>query len=33
MNRMDLLEKVNIKDPNLFRDEFPSLINPAKLPK
>jgi len=30
---MDLLEKVNMKDPNLFRDEFPQLINPAKLPK
>jgi hypothetical protein len=32
MNRLDLVEKINMKDPNLFRDEFP-LINAAQLPK
>ena len=32
MNRLDLLEKVNAKDPNSFRGEF-QLIDPARLPK
>lgn len=33
MNKLDWLEKVNSKDPNLFRSDFPGLINPAQLPK
>jgi hypothetical protein len=33
MNRMDLLDKVNSKDPNLFRSEFPGLIDPSRMPK
>lgn len=33
MNRLDLLEKVDIKDPNLFRSDFPGLIDPARMPK
>ena len=33
MNRLDLLELVNNRDPNLFRGEFPDLIDPARMPK
>ena len=32
MNRLDLVELVNAKDPNGFRGEF-QLIDPARLPK
>jgi hypothetical protein len=32
MNRLDLVEKANMKDPNLFRDEF-MLMDPANIPK
>ena len=32
MNRLDLVEKMNFNDPNLFRDEF-NLIIPDNLPK
>ena len=32
MNRTDLLEKINNKDPNAFRGEF-NLIDPVKLPR
>jgi hypothetical protein len=33
MNRLDLLEKINDKDPNSFRGEFPGLLDPTRLPK
>ncbi len=33
MNRLDLVEKMNYKDPNMYRNEFPNLINPALIPK
>ena len=32
MSRLDLIEKLNMKDPNMFRGEF-QLIDPAKLPQ
>jgi hypothetical protein len=30
MNRFDLLEKLELRDPQLFKDEF-MLIDPTKL--
>ena len=30
---MDLLQKIEAKNPNLLRDEFPDLIDPAHMPK
>lgn len=33
MNRLDLVEKINDKDPNLFRAEFPQLVDPSRMPK
>lgn len=32
MNRFDLVEKINLRDPNAFRDEF-QLIDLNNLPK
>ncbi len=32
MNRMDLLEKMELRDPSLFKDEF-NLIDPSKMPE
>ena len=32
MGRLDLVEKMNFKDPNMFRDDF-NLIDPTQLPK
>jgi hypothetical protein len=32
MNRMDLAEKANLRDPNAFRDEF-NLIDKNNLPR
>jgi Flp pilus assembly protein TadD len=32
MNRMDAVEKLNLKDPNVFRSEFP-MITRDQLPK
>jgi hypothetical protein len=31
MNRMDLLEKLEMRDPFMFKDEF-KLIDPHKMP-
>jgi hypothetical protein len=31
MNRLDLVEKMNYKDPTLFRDEF-NVLSPGQLP-
>ena len=33
MNRLDLVEKMNFKDPSSFRDEFMILPGPDALPK
>lgn len=33
MNRLDLVEKINFKNPLLFKDEYPGLVTPDQLPK
>ena len=34
MNRMELVEKMNYKDPNAYRGDFPGLLpSPDALPK
>ena len=30
---LELLDKVNAKDPNLFRADYPGLIDPARMPQ
>ena len=32
-DRFDLLERLEAKDPNQFRDIFPNLINPNSMPR
>lgn len=33
MNRLDLLEKMEKRDPNLFRTDFQGLLDPTNMPK